>query len=51
MINGEHALIYSTDPGADRSFFREVLGFPFVDAGDGWLIFGRPRSELAPVPG
>jgi hypothetical protein len=32
-----HAIIYSHDAEADRAFFREVLGFPSVDAGGGWL--------------
>ena len=35
---------------ADRTFLRDVLGFPNVDAGDGWLIFGLPPSELAVHP-
>jgi catechol 2,3-dioxygenase-like lactoylglutathione lyase family enzyme len=47
MIIGMHAIIYSRDAAADRAFFRDVLGFPSVDAGDGWLIFAVPPSELA----
>lgn len=47
MINGAHAVIYSTDPGADRAFLRDVLKLPNVDVGDGWLIFGLPPSEVA----
>lgn len=47
MITGAHAVISSTDAEADRAFFRDVLGFPSVDAGDGWLIFALPRSEAA----
>lgn len=50
MINGVHAIIYSKNPDADRSFFREVLEFPHVDAGGGWLIFGLPPAELAIHP-
>jgi catechol 2,3-dioxygenase-like lactoylglutathione lyase family enzyme len=50
MINGAHVLIYSTDPDADRRFFREVLGFPFVDVGGGWLIFALPPAEVAVHP-
>ena len=46
MIIGMHAIIYSR-AAADRAFFRDVLGFPSVDAGDGWLIFAAPPSELA----
>ena len=47
MINGAHVLIYSTDPEADRAFFHDVLKFPAVDAGEGWLIFKLPPAELA----
>ena len=47
MISGAHMIIYSTDAEADRAFFREVLGFPAVDAGHGWLIFGLPGAEAA----
>ena len=50
MITGMHAIIYSRDAEADRAFFREVLGFPAVDAGGGWLIFAAPPSELACHP-
>jgi catechol 2,3-dioxygenase-like lactoylglutathione lyase family enzyme len=47
MITGLHAIIYSRDAEADRTFFRDVLGFSAVDAGEGWLIFQGPPSELA----
>lgn len=47
MINGAHIVIYTKDPEADRAFFRDVLGFPSVDAGDGWLIFAMPPLEAA----
>lgn len=47
MIIGSHILIYSEDPEADRAFFRDVLGFPFVDVGQGWLIFKLPPAEAA----
>ena len=50
MITGVHALIFTTDAERDRAFFRDVLEFPFVDAGDGWLIFGLPPAELAAHP-
>ena len=33
MITGTHILIYSTNPEADRAFFRDVLDFRFVDLG------------------
>ena len=50
MITGAHILLYSSDPEADRAFFREVLGFRSVDAGHGWLIFELPRAEAALHP-
>lgn len=50
MINGAHVIIYSQDAEADRAFFRDVLGYPHVDAGDGWLIFKLPPAEVAVHP-
>jgi catechol 2,3-dioxygenase-like lactoylglutathione lyase family enzyme len=50
MIIGAHSIIFSEDPEADRRFFRDVLRFPNVDVGDGWLIFGLPPSEVAVHP-
>ena len=50
MITGAHILLYSQDPDADRAFFRDVLGFPFVDVGHGWLIFALPAAEAAVHP-
>ena len=47
MISGAHVVIYSKDPEADRAFFRDVLRFPCVDAGHGWLIFAMPPMEAA----
>jgi catechol 2,3-dioxygenase-like lactoylglutathione lyase family enzyme len=47
MIHGAHVIIYSKDPESDRAFFRDVLKFPAVDAGHGWLIFGLPPAEAA----
>ena len=51
LITGAHTIIESTDAEADRAFFRDVLGFDSVDAGDGWLIFALPPGELAVHPG
>jgi catechol 2,3-dioxygenase-like lactoylglutathione lyase family enzyme len=51
MINGAHVIVYSKDAEADRAFFKDVLGFPHVDAGHGWLIFALPPSEAAFHPG
>ncbi|MDA4127296.1 MAG: extradiol dioxygenase [Thaumarchaeota archaeon] len=50
MISGAHAIIYSKNAVADREFFRDVLKFPHVDIGDGWLIFALPPTELAVHP-
>jgi catechol 2,3-dioxygenase-like lactoylglutathione lyase family enzyme len=50
MIFGSHVILYSKDATADREFFREVLGFPSVDAGNGWLIFALPPAEVAIHP-
>ena len=50
MITGAHVILYSTDAEADRAFFRDVLEYPSVDAGHGWLIFALPPAELAVHP-
>ncbi len=47
MISGAHVIIYSKKAEADRAFFRDVLRFPCVDAGEGWLIFALPPAEAA----
>ena len=53
IVNAVHLLIYTSNPEADRGFFRDVLGFKYVDVGHGWLIFGLPPAEAAfhPVEG
>jgi predicted enzyme related to lactoylglutathione lyase len=45
MITGTHVLIYSSNPESDRAFFRDVLKWRSVDAGEGWLIFALPPAE------
>ena len=50
MINGAHVILYTSDAEADRRFIRDVLGFPGVDAGHGWLIFKLPPAEIAVHP-
>jgi catechol 2,3-dioxygenase-like lactoylglutathione lyase family enzyme len=50
MIIGAHVILYSRDAEADRRFFRDVLGLSHVDAGDGWLIFALPPTEIAAHP-
>jgi catechol 2,3-dioxygenase-like lactoylglutathione lyase family enzyme len=51
VIAGAHAIVFAENAEAARAFFRDVLGLGSVDAGDGWLIFALPPSELACHPG
>ena len=50
MITAVHALVYADDAQAARAFFRDVLGWPHVDAHGGWLIFKTGPSELGVHP-
>ena len=50
MITGAHVIVYSRDADADRAFFRDVLEYPHVVAGGGWLIFKLPPGEVAVHP-
>jgi predicted enzyme related to lactoylglutathione lyase len=50
MITGAHAIIFTENAAAVREFFKDVLEFSSVDAGDGWLIFALPVAELAVHP-
>ncbi|WP_033293396.1 VOC family protein [Amycolatopsis jejuensis] len=50
MITGAHVILYSSDAEADRAFLRDTLGFTSVDAGQGWLIFRLPPTEVAVHP-
>ena len=50
MISGVHAIIYSNDAEADRSFLGDLIGGDSVDAGGGWMIFALPPAELAVHP-
>jgi len=47
VISGAHVIVTSKNAEADRAFFRDVLGFKSVDAGNGWLIFALPPAEAA----
>ena len=49
-VSGAHMILYSANADADRGFLRDVLGFPHVDVGQGWLIFALPASEIAIHP-
>ena len=50
MINGVHAIVFSTQAERLREFFADVLGLASVDAGGGWPIFALPPAELAVHP-
>lgn len=50
MITGAHVVIHCTAAEEARAFLRDVLGFPSVDAGHGWLIFALPPAEVAVHP-
>jgi len=50
VITGVHTLVHADDPESARAFFRDVLGWPSVDAHDGWLIFRTGLSELGVHP-
>jgi catechol 2,3-dioxygenase-like lactoylglutathione lyase family enzyme len=50
VITGAHAILFTSDADAVRSFLRDVLGLPSVDAGGGWPIFALPPAELAVHP-
>jgi predicted enzyme related to lactoylglutathione lyase len=50
MIRGMHGMFYSSEPAALRAFFRDKLGFPATDVGEGWLIFDVPEADLGCHP-
>ena len=50
MIIGLHAVLFTDDAAATRSFLQDTLGLDSVDAGGGWLIFAVPAAELAAHP-
>ena len=50
MINGAHLIIYSKDAEADRAVLKDILEFPHLDVGHGWLLFRLPPAEMAVHP-
>jgi hypothetical protein len=50
MIRGMHAMFYSAEAEALRSFIRDKLGLPATDVGEGWLIFEAPEADLGIHP-
>jgi len=50
MIRGVHTMFYSSQAAELRAFFRDKLGFPAHDVGEGWLIFDLPEADLGVHP-
>ncbi len=47
MIIGAHIMLQSKNEKADKAFLADVLKLKSVDAGNGFLIFALPPSEVA----
>jgi glyoxalase/bleomycin resistance protein/dioxygenase superfamily protein len=47
MICGVHAQVHSSDPRATRAFFRDALGLPGVDIGEGQWICTLTEANVA----
>ena len=50
MLRGLHAMFYSSQPEALRTFLKDKLGLPGTDVGGGWLIFDAPEADLGVHP-
>jgi hypothetical protein len=50
LIIGVHAILYSKHAERVRAFLSNTLGFPSVDAAEGWPIFAGPPLEIAVHP-
>lgn len=50
MIQGLHAMFYSSQANELRAFLRDKLGFKGTDVGDGWLIFDAPEADIGVHP-
>ena len=44
---GDHSINFSTNPEADRAFFKNLLRLDHVDVCGGWLIVSLPPSGVA----
>jgi hypothetical protein len=49
-IIGAHVLLYTPRAEELRATLRDVFGWHYVDAGEGWLIFRLPPAELGVHP-
>lgn len=50
MIRGMHAMFYSSDAHALRSFIKHKLALPATDVGEGWLTFDAPEADIGVHP-
>ena len=50
MITGAHVLLYTLEPEALRAMLRDVFGFKWVDAREGWLIFKPSPANSVSIP-
>ncbi len=50
MIRGMHAMFYSSQAEALRTFLKDKLGLDGTDVGGGWLIFDAPEADLGVHP-
>jgi catechol 2,3-dioxygenase-like lactoylglutathione lyase family enzyme len=50
MIKGAHVTFFTPNPDAVRTFFADILKYPSVDAGGGWLIFALPPTDFGVHP-
>jgi len=50
MIRGMHAMFYSSQAEALRSFLKDKIGLAGSDVGGGWLIFDAPEADLGVHP-
>jgi predicted DNA-binding protein (MmcQ/YjbR family) len=44
VIQGLHITLFTPDAHGLRKYFRDILRFPYADAGGGWLIFDLPAE-------
>jgi hypothetical protein len=51
MIRGVHAMFYSPEADALRTFLKDKVGLPCSDVGEGWLIFDVPEGDVGCHPG
>jgi catechol 2,3-dioxygenase-like lactoylglutathione lyase family enzyme len=49
-ITAVHGLFYTPNADELRAFFRDVLGWRYIEDHPGWLIFALPPAELGVHP-